>query len=248
MKKLYFLSLSLISSFIFAQVGTTCADPIVISSLPYTTTDNTSNYANNYNVSNPSSTGNGSTICSNTLYAGYYHSGNDVIYSYTPTVSGTIKIEIPSAVAWTGMFVYTSCSNIGVAAIACAASSGAGARTINNLSVTEGQTYYILISSWSPPVSVPYTLNITQLTMGVENEIASKKQVAVYPNPAENNLNFKSESKIVSANVYSMDGKKIKSPRVNNDKISIENLQSGSYIVEFRDQQGNSYTKSFIKK
>src|SRR5690606_2775638 len=67
----------------FSQVGTLCNDPIVIASLPYTTTDNTANYADNYDPDTDF------WLPINGVedeYANYYHGGNDVIYSYTPAV------------------------------------------------------------------------------------------------------------------------------------------------------------------
>lgn len=107
-KYLFLISFFSIANY-SAQIGTTCQNPIVINSLPYTTTDNTANYADNYNPDT-----NTNPPCGWNNYGNYFHSGNDVIYSYTANSNGMITIEIPSsaAKAWTGMFVYTNCSNI----------------------------------------------------------------------------------------------------------------------------------------
>src|SRR6478672_4755731 len=152
MKKITFFFKALCASFLFlgltthAQVGTLCTNPIVITSMPYSTTDNTANYADNYDppTGTPISCGAGTA-------GNYYISGNDVIYSYTPAQNATLTLQIPGAVAWTGLFVFTSCAGIGSAPYACNCSSAAGNRTINNMAVTAGQTYYILISSWATP-------------------------------------------------------------------------------------------------
>lgn len=256
MRKFYFLLTMCLGIASNAQVGTLCSNPIVISSLPYTTTDNTANYADNYDVAAPSST-NGNTLCppaatypysSQAPYAEYYMSGNDVIYSYTPTVSGAIKIEIPSAVNWTSMYVYSDCANIGTSALACSLTTSAGARTIDNFAVTAGQTYYILISSWSTPQTVAYTLNVTSLSLSTSEAGAAKADVSVYPNPADDILNFKSKSDIASASIYDMKGRKLSDTAVNNNQINVRQLKSGSYIVEFTDKKGETYTKIFIKK
>lgn len=249
MKKIFFL-LSIFSVVFFtAQVGTTCGNPIVIGSLPYTTSDDTANYADNYDPdedNNPLCTGSADE------YGNYYHGGNDVIYSYTPTTSGTIKIEIPgsASIGWTGMFVYTNCANIGISYAACEGIVSDGdALTIDNFAVSAGQTYYILISSWPSPQTVSYTLNVTQLTtLGVNDVKEMQKTAHIYPNPTNNDLIFKSLTDIVSANIYTMEGKKLKTYAVSNNKISVQELTAGSYIVEFKDRSGNVNTKVFIKK
>jgi hypothetical protein len=142
----------------FAQ-GSTCENPIVIGSLPYSTTDNTSNYADNYDPQTATH-----PACTGGTNGNYYHGGNDVIYSYTPTADTSINIRMPDVVGWTGMFVYASCADIGVSYVACSTSSAAGDREINELSVTGGQTYYILLSTWPSPQTFAYTLNITENT------------------------------------------------------------------------------------
>lgn len=146
-------------SFSNAQVGTTCEDPIVIASLPFTTTDNTANYADVYNpqtATNP--------VCAGGTNGNYYHGGNDVVYSFTPTTDTSVNFRLPSVVGWTGMFIYTDCANIGIQYAACSTSSAGGNREINDFVVTAGQTYYILISSWPDPQTFAYTLNVTENT------------------------------------------------------------------------------------
>ncbi|MGE8554520.1 MAG: T9SS type A sorting domain-containing protein [Chryseobacterium jejuense] len=229
-----------------AQVGTTCDNSIVINTLPYTTTDDTANYADNYDPDTDNS-----PACSGSAddFGNDYHGGNDVIYSYTATFTGTIKIEIPSGTGWTGLFVYNDCADIGVNYAACEGIVSDGDDlTVNNFAVTAGHTYYILISSWPDPQTVPYTLNVTSLTLSVNDVELKKKQTGVYPNPAGKDLYFKSEKEIISATVYTMEGKKIEISKVSNNSISIDHLSIGSYIVEFTDKSGNISTKIFIKK
>ncbi|NBL64276.1 T9SS type A sorting domain-containing protein [Flavobacterium sp. NST-5] len=138
-------------------VGSVCQNPIVVSSLPYTTTDNTSAYGNDYSY--PLGGLSGCAATSN-----YYLNGDDVVYAYTPSSDQSINIRIPNAVAWSGMLVYTDCSAIGTGAVACASGSSVGNREINDFSVTAGVTYYIVISTWPSPDNFAYTLNITQNT------------------------------------------------------------------------------------
>ncbi|MBO9692932.1 T9SS type A sorting domain-containing protein [Chryseobacterium sp.] len=246
MRKIFILSSLFSVAVISAQVGTTCQNPIIITSLPYTTTDNTANYADNYDPSTSSS-----PSCSDTTMGNFFHTGNDVIYSYTAAASGTIKLEIPASAAtgWTGMFVYNSCSDIGVNYAACdTIASTAAPIIIDNFPVVAGQTYYILISSWSDPQTVSYTLNVTSLTLGINDINLKKEKTIIYPNPTGKEIYFKHSKNIEFATIYSIDGKKIQSFKVNNNMVSVEHFIPGNYIIEFVDKAGNKSTQTFIKK
>ncbi|KGO92789.1 fibronectin type III domain-containing protein, partial [Flavobacterium subsaxonicum] len=142
-------------TFSTVALGEGCGAPIVVpSALPYTTTDNTSNYGDTVDGS-PGATGCGTT--------GGYLNGNDVFYAYTPTTSGVISIDVTNNGTWTGVFVYNSCANVGVSCVGGASSSAATALSIPQLSVTAGTTYYIVISTNATPQTTPYTLTIQQV-------------------------------------------------------------------------------------
>lgn len=240
MKKLY-LSLLLVSLGAFAQPGNLCTDPLIISSLPFSATDNTANYGDNYDppTATPISCGAGTA-------GNYYLGGNDVIYSYTPTASGNVSIQIPGAVAWTGLFVFTACADIGSPPYACNCSSGAGNRTIDNMAVTAGQTYYIVISSWPSPQTIAYTLNVTDGALG-NNQIVQPKSLRLYPNPATNVLNLDTDATIKSATVITVNGQRFEARLSNSNQINVENLQNGFYILEVRAEDGATAYKNFIK-
>ncbi|MGB3606058.1 MAG: choice-of-anchor L domain-containing protein [Psychroserpens sp.] len=138
--------------------GEVCENPIeVITPLPYVTTDNTENYIDDYN-------GTSGADCGSTF--GSYLNGDDVVYAYTPTADTSIDISLSGLTGnYAGVFVYTDCANIGTQCEAGA--TNAFAQTdlvIDNFSVTNGQTYYIVISTWAAPQSVGYTLTITENT------------------------------------------------------------------------------------
>lgn len=240
MKKLYVLFFFAITSS-FAQQGSLCTDPIVITSLPYTTTDNTANYGDNYDPATTSS-----PTCSTTSSGNYYHGGNDVIYSYTPTQSGTIKIEMPSAIGWSGLFVYTDCANIGVTYAACSTSTSTGNRTINNFAVTAGQTYYFFLSTWPDPQTMAYTLNVTQLTLNI-NEFEATQKIGLYPNPVKDKLQIQSNLDITSASIISINGQVIRKVEVKDNTIPMEDLQSGLYIVQLNTANGSILHQKITK-
>ncbi|KGO91964.1 T9SS type B sorting domain-containing protein [Flavobacterium subsaxonicum] len=143
-------------SFCTPALGESCAAPIVVSGLPYTTTDNTSNYGDNTAIEgSPGATGCGT--------ASAYLGGNDVVYAYTPTTTGYIDILMTPTATWSGIFVYDDCADIGINCIGGASGSDTNPRNITNLAVTAGTTYYIVISTWPAPQTTGYTLIIQQV-------------------------------------------------------------------------------------
>lgn len=139
----------------FAQTGTSCNDPIQITSFPYITQDDTANYLDL--IDGVPGTGCGST--------NPYLNGNEVFYKITPTSTNSITISSQTNSTWSGLFVYNSCANVGVS---CVVGSTAGNGTTNADSVTftptVGQEYFVVISTFatSIPQTVPYTLTVVE--------------------------------------------------------------------------------------
>lgn len=139
-------------------IGNVCGNPILITSLPYNTTDNTANYGNDY------SGGQGSNCGSNSQF---YLDGDDVVYKYTATTTGFININLTPSTGsdvYSGIFVYGSCADIGSNCLAGVANGTATVRTISQFPVTNGQSYYVVISTFPAPQSVAYSLNIQAAT------------------------------------------------------------------------------------
>ncbi len=136
-------------------LGENCTAPIVIGGLSYSNTNNTANFGDTLEGS-PGASGCGST--------NGYLNGNDVFYSYTAPANGVISINVTGNGAYSGVFVYTSCANVGVS---CAAGAVAGFTpaplSIPTFTVTAGTTYYFVISTWATPQTTPYTLTIQQV-------------------------------------------------------------------------------------
>ncbi|MDV6170359.1 choice-of-anchor L domain-containing protein [Flavobacterium sp. DG1-102-2] len=137
------------------KLGQTCNDPIVIpSALPYTTSNNTTNFADVYE-------GIPGTGCN---AIGSYLDGNDVVYRYTPAVTGNIYVSVTGNTSYTGMFVYANCANIGTSCIAgVTVSFTAAPLIIPSLAVTAGTPIYIVISSTTSSQTTPYTLSLQQV-------------------------------------------------------------------------------------
>ncbi|MFP9113031.1 choice-of-anchor L domain-containing protein [Flavobacterium sp. RHBU_3] len=144
-------------NFTTVGLGESCTAPIEIASLPYSTTDNTSNYANNY-TGVPGTSG-----CATSSWESYLY-GNDVVYSYTPGFTGTVQVNLNNAGNYSGVFVYDSCEDIGVSCIGGAVTGWQyTSATIPTLAVTAGTTYYIVISNYIYQTN-PYNLVLQQVT------------------------------------------------------------------------------------
>ncbi|MEZ4838219.1 fibronectin type III domain-containing protein [Flavobacterium sp.] len=137
------------ANFTTSSPGLTCDSAIPIDSgLPYSTTDNTSNYSDDIDGS-PGSSGCGAT--------GNFLNGNNVYYSYTADFDGVVNVTMTPTGNNSGLFIYNSCANVGVSCIAGVANNTGTPRVID-LPVVAGQTYYIVISTSGTPATIPYTL------------------------------------------------------------------------------------------
>jgi Secretion system C-terminal sorting domain/Cleaved Adhesin Domain len=138
--------------------GNLCENPIVVT-LPYNTTDDTANYEDLNYEGTPGASGCGST--------NDYLNGNDVVYSYTSTFTGSIKIVVTPDVSSTylGLFIYNNCSAIGTNCIGGQVNGfSSNLISINEFPVISGQTYYFVMSTWASPQTSAYTLDITENT------------------------------------------------------------------------------------
>lgn len=135
--------------------GQICGNPLIVGALPYNTVDNTNIYVDDYNGS-PGASGCGSTNA--------YLNGDDVVYAYTATSDATINFALSSiGSTYAGMFLYNSCGDIGTSCIAGATNLNATTDLDFDYNVINGQTYYVVISTWATPQSTAYTLDIREV-------------------------------------------------------------------------------------
>jgi len=78
----------------------------------------------------------------------------------------------------------------------------------------------------------------------------ANSEFSVYPNPAKNVLNIKSNDSITmkNASVYDLNGKLILASSIVNDSINVDSLSTGSYILILKDNNEKEYTQKFIKE
>jgi len=74
--------------------------------------------------------------------------------------------------------------------------------------------------------------------------------ISVYPNPAKDvvNITFSNNAKCRSIDIYSIDGRLMKSQNDSFNKINIANLTSGLYLIKVRMSDGKEFTEKIVVK
>lgn len=117
---------------------------------------------------------------------------------------------------------------------------------------------YALLSTSSGNISVPL-LGINQSTSSAQalsetflavNNAVKKENLVVYPNPAKDFIGFKGNTDNYSkANIYSLDGKLVKTAEVKSGNIQISDLPPASYFIEMSEKNtAEKKNAKFIKK
>ncbi|MFN5323493.1 MAG: T9SS type A sorting domain-containing protein [Bacteroidota bacterium] len=112
--------------------------------------------------------------------ATYYLDGEDQVWSFTPSATGQITIDLNAPTAtYTGLMLYQGCPTSGpcggASTATCIAQSQsfAGSKSIC-VNVTANVTYYLVLDSWPSPACNPYTnLSISAVTSGANGSVCS---------------------------------------------------------------------------
>ena len=135
-----------------------CEDAVPVS-LPYSDSNNTANFGNEY-LGTPGDFSSCGT-------PNNFLNGNDVVYAYKANFDGSINLRLSTDSSYVGMFAYGSCSDIGQNCLAAAVMediNSPGYLSIEAFPVTNGEAYYFVISSWPAPQTVTYHLDIAANT------------------------------------------------------------------------------------
>lgn len=112
---------------------------------------------------------------------------------------------------------------------------------------TEG-VYYFGFGNVTPPVANNAALRIDNIRFA-KSDLAvsnvSKNQLKVYPNPVKDILHLESTEKIEKTEVYSVDGKLLKTTSENN-KVDFSQYGKGLYIIKMYTKSG-VHTQKIIK-
>ncbi|WP_374445815.1 T9SS type A sorting domain-containing protein [Epilithonimonas sp.] len=83
-------------------------------------------------------------------------------------------------------------------------------------------------------------------TLMAVSDVAKKSSLTVYPNPATEVVNVRSDKKIDSVSIYDAAGKVVKTTA--ETTINVQNLAKGSYIVNINYADGSKESTKVIKK
>ena len=164
------------------STGSTADAPIIIESIPYATSDDTINYGDDYQ--NPvfgeegyplecDPDGDGVNDSAN------YLTGDDVVYLYTAASTMTLNVTLAPSIGeggtsanYAGMYVYENAEDIGINCWIANMQLGFSSDiTSIEVNVSEGSTYYFVISTWAAPQNIAYDLSISELLCGTPTNL-----------------------------------------------------------------------------
>jgi len=125
-----------------AQIGSTCANPHALLSLPFSQTGMTTcGFVSDYSAAD---------AC-----ASVYMAGEDYVFSYTPSISAGIDISLTGTAPLASIFILDGCPN--AAGTVCVASAEGANPSVTCVPITGGTTYYFVVSSapFLPPPPLP---------------------------------------------------------------------------------------------
>lgn len=150
-------------------VGTTCANNVVIPSLPYQSGGlSTCGFGNDYN-----NTG----ACGSS-----YMNSEDYVFTYDGTAGECISVFLDNTFTYTGLFIMDGCPNAVGASCVDFAEGGAGNPFLSNVTLPTTGTYYIVVSG-NPAVScTPFDIEVVNCpSAGQGNDCASALNIPSLP-------------------------------------------------------------------
>ncbi|MBK7427240.1 MAG: hypothetical protein IPI60_09510 [Saprospiraceae bacterium] len=137
------------------QAGaTTCPQATTVSAIPY----NASLVCTGTN----DITSTNATVCAPA--SSLYYGGQEALLVYTPAANVAVDISINGR-SWTGIMVYAGCPTSGGTCLG-GISSSLIAKSLTNVALTGGTTYYIMVDTWPTPDS-PCSGSGTTISIGV---------------------------------------------------------------------------------
>jgi len=131
-----------------APPGYDCSSPYVIEALPFMQTGmTTAGFGNDYSVYD---------ACNS-----YYMNGDDFVFEYIPETDMAIDLALYNTSWYVGLFVVQGCPDDPNSVCVDYAQSTGGNPALNEVYLSLGETYYIIISTWPTPQSTPFDIEIT---------------------------------------------------------------------------------------
>lgn len=117
----------------------------------------------------------------------------------------------------------------------------------------------VTTQSFSPTVNGSYAVEITQpggcvsrsacvqiSELGIQSH-GTEEELLLFPNPADHTVTVKAPFSVEHYSVLDIQGRIVKEGMLNNGTIDLSNLESGSYLVNFKTEK-QSVTRQIIKR
>jgi len=95
-------------------------------------------------------------------------------------------------------------------------------------------------------ITAQFGTSATLSTNEVDNIAGVKNSITLYPNPASDVVNIKTDSKINTISVVDLTGRKL-DVKLDGDKVDVKKLPAGTYLMNIETKDG-IFTEKFIKK
>ncbi len=108
----------------------------------------------------------------------------------------------------------------------------------------------LISTAGSPMIRLIFDSNFWGGTSAIKDLTGNKNSIAVYPNPTSGHLNIRSENinALFEATVTNMLGEVVKKEQNISDRLNINELQNGIYLLTLRDtQSGKSFHSRVVK-
>ena len=129
------------------STGSDCSDPTIINSLPYQMDGLTTDGAGDDYNSSP---------CGDN-----YITGDDYVFTYTPTSDEYVSIQLDNVANWTGLHLLDACPDVATECIASDIQSDPGSRLIDDVLLKGQTTYYIIVSTFPDPQSTAFDITVS---------------------------------------------------------------------------------------
>ncbi len=116
-----------------------------------------------------------------------------------------------------------------------------------NVNQNEEGIYYYRIKARSTKQSLYKYSNVISQTVNSE----SIQSLTIHPNPAQDIIYFRSIDKIVSLNIFSQKGEKVKSidsQKLSKGKLDVSQLENGVYLIQIKTEDQNLSRKLIINR
>ena len=94
----------------------------------------------------------------------------------------------------------------------------------------------------------PTLISCPSILLAVENFGFKNNEVEIYPNPTTDFINISSKEKINTAEIYDINGRILLKTNKVEDKIFLENLNAGIYLLKLQFENGSIETQKIIKR